>query len=123
MNRVNVFLKDKLLDEINREVKEEKTNRSALIQAALEKYIEAKRREREEEKKRNKTREASCKINELAKELGDWDPIPIIRRFRDTNLKGEYWLPRVTRVMWSRHRFSPNGSFSAMNLTASELWC
>ena len=36
MARVNVFLKDELLDEINEEAKEEKTNRSALIQAALE---------------------------------------------------------------------------------------
>ena len=39
MARVNVFLKDELLDEINEEAKEEGTNRSALIQTALEKYI------------------------------------------------------------------------------------
>jgi len=89
MARVNVFLKDALLDEINEEAKEEKTNRSALIQAALAKYIEDKRREREEQEKRKKMREASRKIDELAKELGDWDPLSIIRRFRDTNLKGE----------------------------------
>ena len=89
MARVNVFLKDELLDEINEEAKEERTNRSALIQTALEKYIKAKRREREEEEKRQKMQEASRKIDELAKELGDWDPLPIIRRFRDTNLKGE----------------------------------
>ena len=89
MARVNVFLKDELLDEINREAEAEETNRSALIQAALEKYIEAKRREREEGEKRKKMREASRKMDALAKKLGDWDPQVTIRKFRDTNLKGD----------------------------------
>jgi len=89
MGRVNVFLKDKLLDEINEEAKEEKTNRSALIQTALEKYIEAKRRGREEEEKRKKMQEASRKMDALAKKLGKWDPQATIRKFRDTNLKGD----------------------------------
>jgi len=89
MARVNVFLKDELLDEINEEAKGEGTNRSALIQTALEKYLEAKRTKRAEEEKRKKMREASRRIDELAKELGHWDATAIIRRFRDTNLKGE----------------------------------
>ncbi len=89
MARVNVFLKDELLDEINREAAVEKTNRSALIQTALEKYLEGKRREREEEEKRKKMQEASRKMDALAKKLGDWDPQAIIRKFRDTNLKGD----------------------------------
>ena len=89
MARVNVFLKDELLDEINREAEEEETNRSSLIQTALEEYLQAKRNKREEEEKRKKMQEASRKIDELAKELGDWDGVAIIRRFRDTNLKGE----------------------------------
>ena len=88
MARVNVFLKDDLLVEINREADIEKTNRSSLIQTALEKYLEAKRHEREEKEKRKKMQEASHKIDELAKELGNWDGVAIIRRFRDTNLKG-----------------------------------
>jgi metal-responsive CopG/Arc/MetJ family transcriptional regulator len=87
--RVNVFLKDELLDEINREAEAEETNRSALIQTALEKYIEAKRREREEEEKLKKMKEASRKMDALAKKLGDWDPQATIRKFRDTNLKGD----------------------------------
>jgi metal-responsive CopG/Arc/MetJ family transcriptional regulator len=89
VGRVNVFLKDKLLDEINEEAKEEKINRSALIQTALEKYIEAKRRGREEEEKRKKMQEASRKMDALAKKLGKWDAQKIIRKFRDTNLKGD----------------------------------
>ncbi len=88
MSRVNVFLKDKLLDEINEEAKEEKTNRSALIQAALEQYIDGKRRRREEEEKHMKMQEASRKMDALAKKLGKWDAQKIIRKFRDSNMKG-----------------------------------
>ena len=88
MSRVNVFLKDELLDEINEEAKEEGTNRSALIQTALEQYIEAKRFQREEEEKRKKMQEACRKMDALAKKLGKWNPQAIIRKFRDTNLKG-----------------------------------
>ena len=89
MGRVNVFLKDKLLDEINEEAKAEGTNRSALIQTALEKYIEAKRRGREEEEKRKRMQEASRKMDRLAKKLGKWDPQAIIRKSRGSNLKGD----------------------------------
>ena len=88
MARVNVFLKDDLLDEINREANAEKTNRSSLIQTALEEYLQAKKRQREEVEKRKKMQEASRKMDALAKKLGDWDPQATIRKFRDTNLKG-----------------------------------
>jgi len=89
MARVNVFLKDELLDEINEEAKDEGTNRSALIQSALERYIEVKRHQREEEEKRKKMQEASRKMDALAKKLGKWDPQATIRKFRDSNLKGD----------------------------------
>ena len=88
MGRVNVFLEDKLLEEINEEAKEEGVNRSALIQAAVEKYIEDKRRKREEEKKRKKMQEASRKMDALAKKLGNWDPQATIRKFRGGNTEG-----------------------------------
>jgi len=88
LSRVNVFLKDELLNKINEQAKEAGTNRSALIQIALEKYIESKRLEREEEEKRKKMLEASRKMDKLAERLGDWDPQETIRKFRDTNLKG-----------------------------------
>ncbi len=89
MGRVNVFLKDRLLDEINEEAKVEGTNRSALIQSALETYIERRRREREDEEKRKKMQEASRKMDALAKKLGKWDPQATIRKFRESNLKGD----------------------------------
>jgi len=88
MTRISVFLKDELLEKINEEAKEEGTNRGALIQTALEKYIEGKRQGREEEERRKKMREASKKMDALAKKLGKWGPQATIRKFRDTNLKG-----------------------------------
>jgi metal-responsive CopG/Arc/MetJ family transcriptional regulator len=88
MGRVNVFLKDELLEVINEEAKEEGTNRSALIQTALEQYIVNKRRDREEQEKRKKMAEASRKMDALAKKLGKWDAQKIIRKFRESNMKG-----------------------------------
>jgi hypothetical protein len=46
-------------------------------------------REREEKRERKKMQEASRKLDEPAKRLGKWDAQAIIRRFRDTNLKGD----------------------------------
>ena len=89
MARVNVFLKDELLDAINKEAKDEGTNRSALIQTALEEYLQAKRKKREEEEQRKEMKEASERMDRLAKKLGRWDAQAIIRKFRDTNLKGD----------------------------------
>jgi metal-responsive CopG/Arc/MetJ family transcriptional regulator len=89
MARVSVFLSDQLLDEINRQAKEEGSNRSALIQTALEDYIGAKRREREEEERRKRMQEASRKMDALAKKLGEWDPQATIRKFREGNLKDD----------------------------------
>ncbi len=89
MGRVNVFLKDDLLEQINRVADVEKTNRSSIIQTALEEFLQAKREKREEEEKRKKMQLASRKIDALAKKLGDWDPQTTIRKFRDSNLKGD----------------------------------
>lgn len=44
MGRVNICIKDKLLNEIN-EGKEKGTNRSAVIQSTLEKYLQANRKQ------------------------------------------------------------------------------
>ena len=89
MARINVFLKDELLDEINREAEAEKTNRSSLIQSALEEYLRGKKRQREEQEKRKKMQEASRKMDALAKKLGAWDAQAIIRRLRDSNVKDD----------------------------------
>jgi hypothetical protein len=46
------------------------------------------RKDRQDAKKQ-KMQEASRKIDALAKKFGKWDPQAIIRKFRDTNLKGD----------------------------------
>jgi len=89
MARINVFLKDELLEEINREAEAEEINRSSLIQSALEEYLRAKKRQREEQEKRKKMQEASRKMDALAKKLGAWDAQAIIRKLRDSSLKDD----------------------------------
>ena len=76
-----------MLEQINEEAKEEKTTRSALIETALEKYIETKRRDRAEEKKRKKMHKAARKMDSLAKKLGKWNAQKIIRKYRGNILK------------------------------------
>jgi metal-responsive CopG/Arc/MetJ family transcriptional regulator len=82
MGWVKVFLKDKLLYEINEEAKDEGTYRSTFIQTALEKYIEEKRRQREEQPTRKKMEDAARKMDALARKLGKWNPQATIRKFR-----------------------------------------
>jgi metal-responsive CopG/Arc/MetJ family transcriptional regulator len=62
MGRVNVFLSDKLRDEINVEAKESGLSPSAIVQTALEEYLQAKREKPEEEEKRKKMLKASRKL-------------------------------------------------------------
>lgn len=84
MARVNVFLKDDLLKAVDAEAEQAGTNRSALIQAALSDYLEAQRRAREDAEAQRRMDEACKQMDELAEKAGDWDPVAIIRRFRDS---------------------------------------
>lgn len=84
MARVNVFLGDDLLKAVDAEVEQSGTNRSALIQVALREYLEAQRRAREQAEARRRMDEACKRMDELAEKAGDWDPVAIIRRFRDS---------------------------------------
>ena len=84
MARVNVFLKNELLEAIDREAAGSGLNRSALIQVALTAYLEARRREREEAEARRQMDEACRGMDALAEKLGSWDPVRVIREFRDS---------------------------------------
>ncbi len=83
MARVNVFMSDELLKAVDVEAKHEGINRSALLQKAAEAYLQQARQQREELERRRKMQEACKRMDELAERLGTWDPVPIIRRFRD----------------------------------------
>lgn len=88
MARVNVFLQDELLEAIDSEAESSRMNRSALIQKALADFLELRRQVRERERLQRQREKASRDIDRLAAELGDWDPVKIIREFRDSRSRG-----------------------------------
>ena len=83
MARVNVFMSDDLLKAVDAEAEQEGINRSALLQKAAEAYLRQALEQREQAKRRRKMEEACKRMDELAEKLGDWDPVSIIRQFRD----------------------------------------
>ncbi len=89
MARVNVFMSDDLLKAVNAEAEQEGINRSALLQKAAEAYLQRARQQREELERRRKMQEAGKHMDELAEKLGDWDPVAIIRRFRDSGWRSQ----------------------------------
>lgn len=89
MARVNVFMSDELLKAVDAEAAQEGTNRSAFLQKAAEAYLEQARQQREEAERRRKMQEACKRMDELAKKVGDWDPVAVIRKFRDSGWRGE----------------------------------
>lgn len=83
MARVNVFMQDDLLKEVDAQAEQEGIKRSALLQKAIAGYLRQAREQREEAERRRKMQEACKRMDELAEKLGDWDPVAIIRQFRD----------------------------------------
>lgn len=84
MARVNVFLADELLRAIDAEAAESRTGRSALVQVALKRYLDERRQEREEAERRREMLAASRGMDALAEKFGSWDPVKIIREFRES---------------------------------------
>ena len=83
MGRINVSLSDVLLKDIDEQAARERTSRSALLQRAATEYLERARAAREAEKRRGEMQEACRRMDDLAKKLGTWDPVKVIRRARD----------------------------------------
>ncbi len=83
MARVNVFLSADLLKAVDAEARRAGMKRSAFIQAALTGHLEACQRTREAEEAQRRADEACRKMDALAEKLGSWDPVEIIRTFRD----------------------------------------
>lgn len=83
MSRVNVFLGERLLERIDAEARLRRMKRSALVREALEEYLEARRRAREEREARLEMEESCREMDRLAERLGEWDATAVIREFRD----------------------------------------
>ncbi|MBI3449719.1 MAG: hypothetical protein HY049_12490 [Acidobacteria bacterium] len=96
MARVNVFLADELLHQVDAEAADSSMNRSALIQSALVAFLEARKRERETAAVRREMEKAAKGMDALAEKLGAWDPVKVIREFRDS---------RALRVKEPRKRY------------------
>ena len=88
MARVNVFLTEELLKAIDAEAADSRVGRSALVQSALARYLDARRKEREEAQVRREMDEACRGMDALAEKLGAWDPVKVIREFRETRAVG-----------------------------------
>jgi len=84
MARINVFLKAELLQAIDAEAAGSRINRSALIQSALMNYLEARRKEREHAQASREMAVAARGMDALAEKLGRWDPVGVIREFRES---------------------------------------
>jgi replicative DNA helicase len=87
MGRVNVFIGDGLLKDIDDQAKREHITRSALLQRASTDYLERARAAREAERRKVQMQEACRGMDDLAKKLGAWDPVKVIRRARDARRK------------------------------------
>jgi len=83
--RVNVMLDENILESVDSEAEVEGMSRSSLVEKVLQEHLEAQKRLREEEERRRKMEEACREMDKLAEKLGDWDPVSIIRKFRDGN--------------------------------------
>jgi len=83
MARATVFLSDDLLRAVDAEAEREGISRSALCQKAAEAYLDQAKRERQEVERRRAMEEACLRMDKLAEKLGNWDPVAIVRQFRE----------------------------------------
>ena len=83
MGRINVSLNGVLLKEIDEQAARERTSRSALLQRAATEYLERARKAQEEADQRARMQDACRRMDDLARKLGVWDPVRVIRGARD----------------------------------------
>ena len=95
MARVNIILPDDQLERFDREAEQEGLSRSRLIQKAMEDYLEKVKQKKEETRRRAEMEEACRTMDKLAEKFGDWDPVPIIRFYRETRYGPQWGKTRV----------------------------
>ncbi len=84
MARMSVFVPDQVRRAIDAEARAAGVSRSAVVERAVSAYLDARRRAREGEEARRRFADAMARADAVADALGDWDPVAIIREFRDT---------------------------------------
>ncbi len=83
MARVNIFIGEDLLQDADAEARRLGMKRSAFFRRALTRHLEELKRSRDEEEARHRMGEACRKMSAVAEKLGEWDPVGVIRDFRD----------------------------------------
>lgn len=86
MAKVNVSLPDELLAEVDALAEELKRSRSGLVREATAKYVADINAEQERQERYERIGEAMKDARRIAKKVGYFDPVPVIRadRERDT---------------------------------------
>ena len=79
----NIQVSEVLLRSLHAEAEHAGLDPSVFIEHALQEYVATKRREREETEARHRKATARARLDALAEKLGNWDPVSIIRGFRD----------------------------------------
>ncbi len=83
MARINVMMPEDILQAVDHAATEEKLTRSALLQKAARRYLEAKRLEKEANERKQRMQKAAANMDKLANKFGKWDGVGTIRQFRD----------------------------------------
>ncbi len=83
MARINVMIPEDVLQDVDRAATEEKLTRSAFLQKAARRYLDAKRLEREALERKQRMQKAAANMDRLATKFGKWDGVGTIRQFRD----------------------------------------
>ena len=83
MARINMMMQDDMLQAVDHAATEEHLTRSAFLQKAARRYLEAKRLEQEAVARKQRMQKAAAKMDRLADKFGKWDGVGTIRQFRD----------------------------------------
>ena len=83
MARINVMMPDDILETVDHAATEEHLTRSAWLQKAARRYLEAKRLEQEALARKQRMQNAAARMDTLADAFGKWDGVGTIRQFRD----------------------------------------
>lgn len=83
MARINVMMPDDILETVDHAATAEHLTRSAFLQKAARRYLEAKRLEQEALERKQRMQKAAARMDKLADKFGKWDGVGTIRQFRD----------------------------------------
>jgi metal-responsive CopG/Arc/MetJ family transcriptional regulator len=83
MVRINTVFQEDLIEKIDRIAKEEGKSRSRILREAANKLIKDYQRQRSEEIRMKKVRQAITIQDRLSKKSGKWDSVSELRKWRE----------------------------------------